>query len=129
MNNEIIIYGPHCHHDGCAWTACDETGKVEHACRRQDQGCPHCGPASAYATGDTTGPDDEPECYICADGPQRECGACDGSGDDGERDYDPGCHGCGGSPYCACCRKCGASCVADCRCPIPTERGGRTVTV
>ncbi|HEY0700821.1 MAG TPA: hypothetical protein VGD43_23820 [Micromonospora sp.] len=37
------IYGPHCSHDECAWSACDLSGEVEHSCRDQAT-CPHCGP-------------------------------------------------------------------------------------
>lgn len=69
----------------------------------------------------------------------EECGACSGTGDNGYTDcYSCGgtgertpehCCVCGGSPYCVCCRTCKASCVGDCRCPIETERGGKTVTV
>ena len=74
----------------------------------------------------------------------EECGACEGSGDDGGGDFDgrgcdscggsgvrvpEHCCACGGSPYCNCCSKCGARCVGECRCPITTQRDGKQVTV
>jgi hypothetical protein len=40
------------------------------------------------------------------------------------------CCACGGSPYCNCCRKCGASCVAACKCPITvTLESGKAMNV
>lgn len=78
---------------------------------------------------------------VCND--SQECGACDGSGDDMEGVSDDGCYhcggagqkvpehccACGGSPYCQCCPTCGGGYVGDCKCPIPTERDGKQVTV
>lgn len=39
------------------------------------------------------------------------------------------CCACHGSPYCTCCRACGASCVSKCTCPIAValEGGGELV--
>ncbi|MEV1178980.1 hypothetical protein [Nonomuraea sp. NPDC049784] len=39
------------------------------------------------------------------------------------------CCDCGGSPYCQCCRTCGADCLGDCRCPVGVYlEDGRLVT-
>lgn len=64
---------------------------------------------------------------------------CDGGGVDGESCYTCGgtgsyipdhCCACGGSPYCNCCRKCGARCVAACSCPITVAlESGKAMTV
>lgn len=67
---------------------------------------------------------EEVECS-CYDEDSEDCWYCDGTG---YRVPDH-CCACGGSPYCACCRKCGAACVGECKCPIPTERDGKVVTV
>ena len=83
---------------------------------------------------------EEPECNVCVHG-QQECGNCDGSGDDGSSwgcltcggsgevvpDH---CCACGGSPYCNCCRTCGAECIGDCTCPVTVQRAdGSTLTL
>jgi len=40
------------------------------------------------------------------------------------------CCACGGSPYCTCCSKCGAECIAGCRCPVTVQlAGGGTLTL
>ncbi|MEV4415438.1 hypothetical protein [Catellatospora sp. NPDC049609] len=41
----IVMYGPHCSHDECAWDRCDHDGEVHHGCRKQAT-CPECGPTS-----------------------------------------------------------------------------------
>lgn len=76
---------------------------------------------------------DEPDDLCCEHAEEVDCD-CE-AGDDC-----PLCHGtgwyvgehccvCGGSPYCLCCRTCGASCVGDCSCPIAVqlEGGGELV--
>lgn len=85
--------------------------------------------------------EDERECRAGLCDEPEDCGACWGEGvnaDDGlscYRCYGSGqvtpdhCCVCGGSPYCLCCRTCGATCVAACRCPITTTIGGKTVTL
>lgn len=91
-------------------------------------------------------PDGEPEtpaeehCYIC-DGRGEDCMACERGGNDDldGRCYTCGgagwfipehCCACGGSPYCNCCSKCGASCVSECKCPIPVQLSdGSVMTV
>lgn len=44
-----MIYGPHCHHDGCAWSLCDvaESSRegVQFFCKELAD-CPYCGPQS-----------------------------------------------------------------------------------
>lgn len=37
----MTIYGPHCSHDDCSFTICDETGFVEWCCATPD--CKYCG--------------------------------------------------------------------------------------
>lgn len=72
-------------------------------------------------------------CDICRDGWEEcycdddaDCYHCGGSG---ERIPDH-CCACGGSPYCNCCTRCGASCVGACTCPIPVQiSDGTTRTV
>lgn len=92
--------------------------------------CPDCGSMRH------TGACPEPfECDICADG-EEECG-CHG-------EYGSGCMSCGGSgyripehccfcgngPYCQCCKRCGASCIGSCRCPIEVlNYDGQPLTV
>ncbi|GAA4699931.1 hypothetical protein [Phytohabitans rumicis] len=81
---------------------------------------------------------DEEQCDTCADG-GSECGACDGSGENGYTDcwacggsgwaIPSHCCACGGSPYCQCCRKCGGTYVGACSCPIATEVNGETVYI
>jgi hypothetical protein len=103
-------------------------------------GCPTHDSQNTPAADD---PRDREPCEICAgEDPDawRECGHCDGSGEDwtgtacaacgGEGEVIiEHCCGCGGSPYCNCCTKCGAVCVADCRCPIQVQRHDGTVTL
>jgi hypothetical protein len=56
----------------------------------------------------------------------EDCETCGGKG----RYLPEHCCACGGSPYCQCCRTCGASCVAACTCPISvTLESGKTLTV
>jgi hypothetical protein len=111
-------------------TSCPECGGCENTGTRP---CPACQP---QGTGR-----EMPLCDIC-EYVREECGACDGTGDDG---YDPwGCPTCGGSgevtpehccacggpPYCACCRTCGASCIGDCKCPVTVQLAdGGTLTL
>ena len=116
----------------CPMTDCPECGGCENT---GEQPCPACQPSA---------PDAEMRpCEICADGPTEECGTCEGSGyDDFSADgrcVDCGgvgaftpehCCACGGSPYCTCCRTCGASCIAACRCPVTVRRAdGSTMTL
>jgi hypothetical protein len=104
-------------------------------------GCPAHDPQNTPPQ--TPDADDEIECETCRDG-WEDCGNCDGSGDDMDAGTAEGCYrcggsgevipshccACGGSPYCNCCSKCGASCVAKCRCPITVQMAdGSTRTV
>lgn len=68
------------------------------------------------------------DCRACEDGDNEEYdGRCYSCGGLGWRVPEHCCQ-CGGSPYCQCCRTCGGY-VGTCKCPIPTERDGKQVTV
>lgn len=79
--------------------------------------CPDCG--GMRHQGECGEPD---ECDICADheeecgcwGEDRHCSGCNGSG----YRIPEHCCSCGGGPYCQCCKRCGATCMGSCRCPI-----------
>jgi hypothetical protein len=78
--------------------------------------CPECGETRHE------GKCAEPfECDICAEevecgcwGEDRGCMSCGGSG----YRIPEHCCSCGNGPYCQCCKRCGASCLGSCRCPI-----------
>lgn len=67
---------------------------------------------------------EEVECG-CFEENMEDCWHCGGTGYR-VREH---CCACGSGPYCVCCRTCAAECVAECTCPIPTERDGKTVMV
>ena len=66
---------------------------------------------------------DDPEPCECEPDWEEEylgypvCSQCGGTGE-----YVPEhCCVCGGSPYCVCCRTCGASCIGNCKCPVTVQ--------
>ncbi|WP_424891814.1 hypothetical protein [Streptomyces sp. XH2] len=88
----------------------------------------------------TVSEDDACQSGLCAE--SEDCTACDGSGEDpdgygkcwtcdGEGMITPEhCCACGGSPYCNCCRACGAECIGSCTCPVTvTLADGTTKTL
>jgi hypothetical protein len=72
------------------------------------------------------------ECDICAEEVEcccdedRGCMSCGGSG----YRTPEHCCSCGNGPYCQCCKRCGASCMGSCRCPVEV-RGfdGEVITI
>ncbi|MFE5871638.1 hypothetical protein ACFQ6V_23740 [Streptomyces roseifaciens] len=85
----------------------------------------------------TVSEDDACPCGLCDE--SEDCTACDGDGGDpdgygkcwtcdGEGTVTPEhCCACGGSPYCACCRTCGAECIGSCSCPVTVTLADGTV--
>ncbi|MGR6924230.1 hypothetical protein ACU635_59055 [[Actinomadura] parvosata] len=65
------------------------------------------------------------ECVNCWG--DSDCWDCNGTGMV-EREVEH-CCSCGGSPYCQCCKICGATCLGECRCPVGVYlQDGRLVT-
>jgi hypothetical protein len=113
----------------CPMTNCLVCGGCENA---GTQPCPACQPVA--------GDREMPPCDIC-EYERDECGNCEGSGDDGSSwgcmtcggsgEVTPEhCCACGGSPYCTCCSRCGASCIGECKCPVMVQLAdGGTLTL
>lgn len=83
--------------------------------------CPSCGEMRH------TGPCPEGEgfyCPTCDEGSDADDCNCWEYYDDGRchKDHTPEhCCSCGNGPYCQCCKRCGASCMGSCRCPIEVK--------
>jgi hypothetical protein len=114
----------------CPMSSCPECGGCENT---GTQPCPACQPQASDR--------EMRPCHIC-DYEREECGACDGTGDDGYGSWGclscggtgevtlEHCCACGGAPYCTCCSKCGAECIAECSCPVTVQLvGGGTLTL
>jgi len=72
---------------------------------------------------------ENPETCDCENYDEYADPGCDRCGDTGY--YVPShCCACGGSPYCQCCRACGAECIGECKCPVEvTLHDGGTLTL
>jgi hypothetical protein len=92
-------------------------------------GCPAHDPNGPTGPKPYRVPDDH-VCERCAEGPE-ECGCygededCPACGGTGEHIPDHCCV-CGGSPYCQCCKGCGAPNAGGCGCPITVQRSDGT---
>ena len=106
----------------CPMTGCRVCGGYENT---GEQPCPGCQLQAGEQEMDYP-------CDICT-----EPGPCDcDDPDECERCYGSGvyvpehCCVCGGSPYCVCCRACGAECIGECKCPVTVQRAdGSTLTL